>query len=365
MATTKGIQELANVVDSFLYKTIPEDEDSVFQEVKIKMLQDTMTAEEARMMRTTECVEVTVHGQTTESLTIEGLEKRFEKESGHIRTTIPSTDILEHQWKAGLPLHVTQEDALAEFADEFSQVFTPRMNILQLKEKDIKEQVEKMSDTNIQTLDETVTNIIIIAEAIVVLNTPNPMVRKKMERETRAALLEVDIQSQVAKMMQNFGNILHEGVDREVLFKNKAVKAKWGAILNRRGTIGENKVAAAINQALEDHQGMSVMGIKTDTFLSEFLFKLHLKLTHCNTRNPTTGRITKTNEVEHDNVSTWLEEDTLVFNMIEIKATELRPWAPPDQARRARAAVEHVKAALLQIIRNMLTFKELFPDILN
>ena len=110
---------------------------------------------------------------------------------------------------------------------------------------------------------------------------------------------------------------------------------------------------------------MSVMGIKTDTFLSDFLAKLHLKLTHCNTRDPTTGRITKTNEVEHDHVSTWLEEDTLVLNMIEIKTTELRPWAPPDQARRARAAVEHVKAALLQIIRNMLTFKELFPDILD
>jgi hypothetical protein len=56
MVTTKAIQELVNEVDSFIYKTIPEDKDSVFQEVKIKMLQDTMTAEEAKMMRTTECV---------------------------------------------------------------------------------------------------------------------------------------------------------------------------------------------------------------------------------------------------------------------------------------------------------------------
>ena len=117
MAATKGIQELANQVDSFLHKIIPEDEDSVFQEVKIKMLQDTMTAEETKVLRTTECVEVTVHGKTTESLSIEGLEKKFEKESGQIRTTIPSVDILHHQ--AGLPLHVTQEEALAEFADQF------------------------------------------------------------------------------------------------------------------------------------------------------------------------------------------------------------------------------------------------------
>ena len=144
--------------------------------------------------------------------------------------------------------------------------------------------------------------------------------------------------------------------------KNKDSKARWGAMVNRRGLLGENKVAAAINQALWQFEGMSVMGMKTYTFLVEILEKLNLKLTYQNSKK---GKIKKVNEVEHDNISTWLEQDKLVVNIIEIKTTEVKPWAPGDQARKAEAAVTHVKAALLQIIKDMLTFKELFPDILE
>jgi hypothetical protein len=361
---TLGIQELVNQVNSFLYKKIPEDEESVFKEVKVKMLHDTMTAEEAIVMRTTECVEVSVHGQTTEQVTIEGLEKRFEKEeAGRCRTTIPSSDMLQHQWKAGLPLHVTQEEALLEVTQEFSKLHSPRDAALKKKNCEVEEQIKQMNE-NGQSPEETVRNIVDLTETIVVLNPPNPTVKKKMEREIRAALFESSPQSPLDRMMQDLGSILLEGVEREVLAKNKVAKAKWGALINRKGQLGENKVAAAISEALAEFRGMSVMGLKTHTFLSTFLDRLGLRLTYCNTRDPGTGRI-KTNEVEHDHVSTWLEEDALVVNMLEIKTTEVRPWAPVDQARKAQAAVVHVKAALLQIVKDMLTFKELFPDILE
>ena len=123
-------------------------------------------------------------------------------------------------------------------------------------------------------------------------------------------------------------NNLRDGAEHEVLLKNKMAKAKWGALNNRRGQLGENKTAAAVNQVLEDYQGMSVMGLKTHTHLYNILEKLNIQLTHINTKNPVTGKILTTNEVEHDNISSWLEEDALVLNMIQVKMTETKPWAP-------------------------------------
>ena len=72
----------------------------------------------------------------------------------------------------------------------------------------------------------------------------------------------------------------------------------------------------------------------------------------------------KTNEVEHDNISTWLEQDMLVINMIEVKTTEVKPWAStPDPGRRAQAAVKHATDGFQQLVKDFKTFKELFPDI--
>ena len=75
-----------------------------------------------------------------------------------------------------------------------------------------------------------------------------------------------------------------------------------------------------------------------------------------------------TNEVEHDNISSWLEEEALVLNMIQVKTTSrnAKPWAPAlSQARREKAAVNHVKQGLLQIEKDFRTFQELFPDFLE
>ena len=161
-------------------------------------------------------------------------------------------------------------------------------------------------------------------------------------------------------------NILRDGAEREILFKNRAARAKWGAQLNRRGQLGENRTAEAVNQVLEAYQGMSVMGLKTHTHLIDILEKLNIQLTHSNTKNPVTGKILTTNEVEHDNISLWLEKEALVLNMIQVKTTEAKPWAPAlSQARREQAAVNHVKQGLLQIDKDFRTFKELFPDVLE
>ena len=135
-------------------------------------------------------------------------------------------------------------------------------------------------------------------------------------------------------------------------------------MINRRGQLGENRTAAAVNRVLEDYQGMSVMGMKTHTYLCDLLEKLNINLSFRNERNPTTGRVVTTNEVEQDNISTFMEQNKLVVNIIESKTTEFKPWAPAlSQARRSQAAVKHAKDGLLQLIKDVKTFKEMFPDI--
>ena len=71
-----------------------------------------------------------------------------------------------------------------------------------------------------------------------------------------------------------------------------------------------------------------------------------------------------TTKVEQDNVSTFMEQNKLVVNIIESKTTEFKPWAPtPNQARRSQAAVKHAKDGMLQLVKDVKTFKEMFPDI--
>jgi hypothetical protein len=71
------------------------------------------------------------------------------------------------------------------------------------------------------------------------------------------------------------------------------------------------------------------MGMKTHTYLYHFLENMKIKLTYHNT-------LKKSNEVEHDHISAWLEQDTLVITMIESKTREIKPWLPvDDQAGKA------------------------------
>ena len=138
---------------------------------------------------------------------------------------------------------------------------------------------------------------------------------------------------------------------------------KWGALRNRKGAVGENKVALAMNQVMEDYMGMSVSGMKTHTYLYDLVDRLNIKLTHRTIRDPQTNKVKKQDEVEHDHLSTWVEENELVVNFVQVKTMEIKPWNPPDQKRVEEATFEHAKHGLLQMTKDVLTFKELFPDV--
>ena len=71
----------------------------------------------------------------------------------------------------------------------------------------------------------------------------------------------------------------------------------------------------------------------------------------------------KYNEVEHDAIITWAEEDVLVVTIVESKTKELKPWAPSNQAERSDAAIKHATHALKQVNKDFLTFKEIFLNI--
>ena len=124
-------------------------------------------------------------------------------------------------------------------------------------------------------------------------------------------------------------------------------------------------MALAINQVMEEFGGMSVVGMKTHSYLYDFLEKLNIKLTYSVSKNAKTKKIEKLDEVEHDHISTWVEEDELVVNLVQVKTMEVKPWNPPDQKRVGEAAFEHAKHGLLQILKDAITFKELLPDILE
>ena len=323
-----------------------------------------MTDGEVKTLRSQEVIEVTVHGQTTEKLSIEGLEKKFLKDSGGTRITVPNNDILQHQYRAKFPLNVTSDDVLQELTELFTNIYEPKEAKIQQEEVALDSELNALLEGR-QSVQKTTNKIVTLFEDIVILEKPNNTVKAKMNREVHDALGK-GADTRKTTILNSMRNILRDGAEREILFKNKVAKAKWGAQLNRRGQLGENRTAEAVNQVLEAYQGMSVMGLKTHTHLVDILEKLNIQLTHRNTKNPVTGKILTTNEVEHDNISSWLEEDALVLNMIQVKTTEAKPWAPAlSQARREEAAVTHVKQGLSQIDKDFRTFKELCPDILE
>ena len=349
MTSTTGIQEISIQVDSFISRG---------------MLEETLTDDEVKNFRSQEVIEVTVHGQTTEKLSVEGLEEKFLKDTGGTRITVPNNDILQHQYRAQFPLNITSDDVFQELTELYTNIFNPQDAQIQKEEITLDSELKALLEGR-QSVHVTTNKIVKMFEDIVILEKPNITLKAKMNREVHEALGQ-GADARKTTILISIKNILRDGAEREILFKNKMAKAKWGAQLNRRGQLGENRTAAAVNQVLEAYQGMSVMGLKTHTHLNNILEKLNIQLTHSNTRNPGTGKIQTTNEVEHDNISTWLEEDALVLNMIQVKTTEAKPWAPAlSQARKELAAVNHVKQGLLQIDKDFRTFKELCPDILE
>lgn len=351
MASSTALHELVLQVDSFLGKG---------------MLEDTLTAEEVQLMRAQDVLEVTVHGQTTEMISIEGLEEKFQTERGSTRVTIPNRDILEHQWKAGLTLDVTTKDVLDKLSNAYNEMYLKKDEVLKKEERQLDNQLQEFANCN-QTADVTAKQITNIFESAVFVGSPNPDVKRKIERKMHDSLKEVDTAAQKSMIMMELRGVLQEGVENHMLTKDVTTKSMWGALNNRRGQVSENKVALAMNQALQEFGGMSVSGLKTHTHLCDIFDKLKIDLTHKNTKNPKTGKIQTTSEVELDNISTWLEQDTLVVNIVETKTSELKPWKTVDPAKKLKDQVSTrlAKDAYKQIVKSVKTFKEMYPDVLN
>ena len=136
---------------------------------------------------------------------------------------------------------------------------------------------------------------------------------------------------------------------------------EWGMFINRRGQIGENKAMAAMNNAVRNFGGISVLGMKTFSYLQQFLESLNINLTYKNTTNEA-GQVVF-HEVEHDGILTWMEEDAVVLNVIQSKTNQLRYLDEASQDERTQAAVKHGVEALKQVWKDFKTFKEIFLDL--
>ena len=327
---TKGVQELVVQIDKFL---------------EHPMINNLKDEETIRKIREDKVVEVTVHGSSTEKVSLEWLEEKFKKE-GLRRTVVPSHDIL--QYNAKFPLHETSENFMKELRDEYEKRMLTVEATIEYKEPLIAEQLSKHL-----TAQETADNI------IEMFDMPNETVKRKMKREIEEALKEVNQEVQKTKIIKVVGGIFSDGIGLDLIAKNKA---KWGALNNRRGQIGENKTMAALVQVLENFPGISVMGMKTHSYLVNFLENLNIQLTYRNEYDPVSKKIKKTNEVEHDNITTWMEEDTLVVAMLESKTMEIKP-SKENPGNKTQAAIKHAKEALKQVLKDFKTFKDLFPDI--
>jgi hypothetical protein len=339
-----AIKEVQLKIDSYLAK---------------QMMHNSKTKQQIEALRAKECAEVTIQGDIIKKMTVEDLESRFQQQQeepgASTMLTIPSTDIL--QWKASFPLQETSEQVLAELHTKYKEIFKQGEDKIKQEEARIDDELQLIG--NGQDVKQTASNIAnMIEDAVIDASAaPDSPVRKKLRREIEKALEGIDRKTKLLKVLRN---ILHEGTD--ILVRNLN-KTKWGMMVNRRGQVGENKTVAAINQAVEGFVGISVMGMKTHSYLHDFLNKLGIKMTYMNTLDPVTGRVKKTNEVEHDFIMTYLEDNHLTVTMVESKTREYKPWALSDQAENTKAAVEHAKKALQQLLKDFITFKEIFPDL--
>ena len=132
LPSTTGIKELGIQVESFFSRG---------------MLEGSMTVEEIRVMKEQECIEVTVHGRTTEMVSIMKLEERFKGDYGSERVTVPNNDILQHQSKAGFPLHVTSEDVMEEMKKLHREACKPWEDKIQLEDDKLTDDLKALQET--------------------------------------------------------------------------------------------------------------------------------------------------------------------------------------------------------------------------
>ena len=325
---TSGVQSLITQIDSFLQNTIKRN----------ARTQETIDA-----FRKNNVIEVTVHSDNTVNVSIEWLEERFKNE-GDKRRVVPSHDILEYTGK--FPLHETSDAFLETLHKEFDKRLKEAETTINEKSAIIDEQISSSLTRELAAQN--------IAEEFIL---PNASVKRQLRREIENAL-DTD-GNHLNKTIEAIKATLSKGIEITLISENRRT---WGALNNRRGKIGENRTAAAMAQVLENFMGISVMGMKTHTFLAMFLQNLNIQLTYRNEYDPVNRTLIRTNEVEHDIVSTWIEEDSFVIAVVQSKTMEIKP-SRSNHGNETQVAVRHVTAALNQVLKDFKTFQEMFPDI--
>jgi hypothetical protein len=332
------VTETLNEINSYIKNVMPEP---------------SMTLEEVKELRGRKCVEVTVHAQHTEIISIEGIEARFQQEDKH-RVTVPSIDILYH---ASFPPYDSTSDIFLHLTEEFTKLMAEKEAILQKEEVHIEEELQKMFKKK-QDEEVTVDNIINLVF--------NPVIKKlklKIQRELLQIVRARPENVVKNEIMVNMRETLFHSAENVLLVKDPKTKKQWGAVTNRWGHKAENFVAFAINKVMDQFWGISVTGMKTHTHLEKLITALNINLTYRNYTDPNTGNKI-TNEVEHDHISTCLLSDVLMVNFVQTKVFQNKPWAPPNnKTMMMKEIVSKVKNALKQTKKDLVVFKEIFPDL--
>ena len=327
---TRGVQSLICQINSFLKKKITKNERS---------------QEEIETFRQKNVIELTVHGDTTEMVNIILLEEKFKNE-GDQRRVVPSHDILQYTSK--FPLHETSNS----FLDKLHKELDKRMKKVEtsINEKSIL--IDEQIFSNL-TKQEAAQNI------VGMFSLPNNSVEKQLGGKIERALNAENNDDKKNGTIEALKTTFALGIELALKSENKA---KWGALNNRRGQIGENRTAAAMAYVLDPFMGIGITGMKTHTFLAKFLQNLNIKLTYQNEYDPVTKKMTKANEVEHDNLSTWIDEDSFVLAVVQSKVMEIKP-SKSNLVNETQVAVKHATMALNQVKKDLITFQEMFPDI--
>lgn len=308
------------------------------------------SAGEITEMRETKKIDVLIEGGTIEKISLETFEIKFEAENGGRRILFPST-LLNQQVKPDLKGSMLLEGLTKSSRDIVNQIVRER---LLRGETKIEEELEKLENQS-QSVDATVANLVAHFDNIV--DSPNPDAGKK--RDIGEAIIGGGNKTgKKIKLSTILASTISGSVESELLVRNGKAAASWEIVNNRRGKIGENMVSMAVNLLMDQFLGMTVVGLKSHSdLLAELLNGLNLEMGGENSADSQTGK------KEQGLIFTWLEEDALVINMVRTTMLEEKPWRLENQEKKQQAAAEEIQGCLNQLLRDLKTFKELFPDI--
>ena len=302
------------------------------------------SAGEITEMRETESIEV-LEGGKMEKFSLEKFEIKFEAENGGRRILFPSN-------KPDFTLKGTEllEGLAKSFGDIVEQIVRER---LVKGESRLEEELEKLGK---QSVDATIANLVAYYENVVIVDALNPDTRKKLKRDIGEAVIgggnKVELKMKLSKIL---ASAISESVDSELLVRNRKAAGAWEIVNNQRGKVGENIVSMAVNQLMVQFLGMTVVGLRSHPCpLAEILNGLNLEMG---------GENSQAGKKERGLIFTWLEEDVLVINMVQTTMLKQKPWRLEYQEKKQQTAADEVQGCLNQLLRDLKTFKELFPDI--